>query len=195
MKKSFLLSFLFSALIIGAAYQVPAWGVTAQDVSSVSTLNTVTAKVMKIDYDLRRVTLETTEGKRVTLKVGKEAKNFNQVKVGDMVQAKYYESIAWEILPPGSKAEPEVTKSVATASVPKGEKPDVDAIETITVVGSIDKIDQPNSMVVIKGPDGVLMPVKVRYPDKLKDVKVGDKVAAKYTEALAIAVEPAPKSK
>jgi hypothetical protein len=46
---------------------------------------------------------------------------------------------------------------------------------------------------VLKGPEGKPMPLKVRYPDKLSSVKVGDQVSATITEAWAISVEPAPK--
>ncbi len=197
MKKYFLLTLMVGALVSFAGYQNRAWGLTAQDISSNSTLTTVIAKVMNVDPVTRKVTLETTEGKRLTLKVGKQAKNFNQVKVGDMVQAQYYQSIAWEILPPGKAAQPAptVVSATATTTAPKGEKPDVDVVETTHVEGTIEKIDQPNAMVVIKGSDGTSVPIKVRYPDKLSDVKVGQKIAATFTEAFAISVEPAPKIK
>ena len=39
-----------------------------------------------IDYASRTVTLKTDSGKSVTLQVGPQAKNFNQVKVGDKVK-------------------------------------------------------------------------------------------------------------
>lgn len=193
MKRYLVLTLVLSALGLFAGSPAKVWGITAQDISSNSTLTTIIAKVMNIDYDLRRVTLETTEGKRIKFKVGKEAKNFKQVKVGDMVQIQYYDSIAWEILPPGQKAKPTASTTTAMATAPKGEKPDVDAVEVTQIAGTIDSIDKANAMVVVKGPEGKLMPFKVRYPDKLNNVKVGDQVSATFTEALAISVEPAPK--
>src|SRR5262245_13693157 len=53
-----------------------------------------TATVEAIDSDKRTVDLKGPKGNVVTLKVGPEAKNFNQVKVGDRVTAKYLESPA-----------------------------------------------------------------------------------------------------
>jgi len=60
----------------------------------------INATVEAIDYDKRTVDLKGPKGNVVTLKVGPEAKNFNQVKVGDRVAAKYYESTAIEVRKP-----------------------------------------------------------------------------------------------
>jgi ribosomal 50S subunit-recycling heat shock protein len=193
MKKYLVLALVLSALGFFAGSSAKVWGITAQDISSNSALTTIIAKVMDIDYDLRRVTLETTEGQRMKFKVGKEAKNFKQVKVGDMVQIQYYQSIAWEILPPGQKVKPTASTTATMTTAPKGEKPDVDTVEVTQVAGTIESIDKANAMVVLKGPEGKPMPLKVRYPDKLSSVKVGDQVSATITEAWAISVEPAPK--
>lgn len=48
----------------------------------------VQARVDAIDYAKRTVTLKTDKGS-VTLEVGPQAKNFDQVKVGDTVTADY----------------------------------------------------------------------------------------------------------
>ena len=157
-------------------------GLTAQDISSNATVTTLSAKVISIDHTTRHVTLENSKGEKIKFKVGKEAKNLAQVKVGDLVKVQYYQSIAWEILPPGSTAAPKVDATMASASAPKGEKPDVDKVDTLSIVGTIDSIDQATGVVVLKGPDDKLIPLKVRYTDKLKNVKVGDKVSATFTE-------------
>jgi hypothetical protein len=54
----------------------------------------ITAEVVAIDKSDRTVALLGPEGNVVVLEVGSAARNFNQVKVGDMVKAEYYESIA-----------------------------------------------------------------------------------------------------
>lgn len=193
MRRSFSLTFVISFLSLFLSYQGAVHAITAQDVSSVTTLTTITAKVLSIDHITRRVTLEVPGGNKVKMKVGKQAKNLAQVKVGDMVKAQYYDSIAWEILPPGAKAQPEASKTVATATAGKGEMPNAEVVETTSLSGTIEKIDTTAGVLTLKGPDGQLFPIKARYPEKLKDVKVGDQVAGTYTEALAISVEPAGK--
>ena len=72
-----------------------------------------------------------------------------------------------------------------------GEKPAGVAINTITVTATIDKIDKKAQTVTLKGPEGNKETIKVKDPNNLKKVKVGDNVVISYTEALAIAVEKA----
>ncbi len=62
---------------------------------------TVTAEVLAIDLNARVVTLRGPEGNVFDLKVGEEAKNLPQLKVGDLVTAKFYESIVVEVRKPG----------------------------------------------------------------------------------------------
>ena len=60
----------------------------------------ITATVEAVDYAKRTVTLKGPEGKTVTLKVGEAARNFDQVKVGDQVVAKYTEAVAISVQKP-----------------------------------------------------------------------------------------------
>jgi len=64
----------------------------------------ITATVEAIDYDKRTVDLKGPKGNVVTLKVGPEVKNFNQVKTGDRVTAKYLESTAILVRKPDRKS-------------------------------------------------------------------------------------------
>jgi Cu/Ag efflux protein CusF len=147
----------------------------------------ITAIVEKIDYDKRLVTLKGPEGNLRTIKVGEEARNFSQVKVGDKVAIEFYESILVEVLKPGEAKPGSQAGSIVGRAKP-GEKPAGVAINTITVTATIDKIDKKAQTVTLKGPEGNKETVKV---NNLKKVKVGDNVVISYTEALAIAVEKA----
>jgi len=190
MKRRILLCISLLTFGLIGAYSPETWALTAQDISSNATVTTLSAKVAAIDHTTRHVTLETAKGDKIKFKAGKQVKNLEQVKVGDLVKVQYYQSIAWELLPPGSTAEPKVEASMEKASAGKGEKPDVDKVDTLNVVGTIESIDQATGVVVLKGPDNKAMPFKVRYPDKLKSFKVGDKISATFTEAMAVSVEP-----
>jgi len=44
-----------------------------------------TARVEKIDYDTRMITLSGTNGRRITIEAGPEIKRFNEIKQGDMI--------------------------------------------------------------------------------------------------------------
>jgi hypothetical protein len=152
---------------------------------------TVNATVEAIDLDTRVVRLKGPQGNVFDLKVGEEAKNLPQVKVGDLVEAKYYESIAVEVKKPGEPGGMTVSGALATAK--PGEKPAGMVANQVTVTTTLEAIDRDKKHVTLKGPEGNSVRVKVKDPKNLKNVKVGDQVVITYTEALAIAVEKAKK--
>ena len=152
---------------------------------------TVKATVEAINLDTRVVTLKGPKGNVFDLKVGEEAKNLSQVKVGDLVVAKYYESIAVEVKKPGEPGA--ATASGALATAEPGAKPAGVLASQVTVTSTVEAIDPKKTHVTLKGPEGNSVRVKVQDPKNLKNVKVGDQVVITYTEALAISVEKAKK--
>jgi len=150
-------------------------------------MKTVTATVESIDLATRAVTLKRPDGKVMGLKVGEEVKNLPQVKVGDKVAVTYYESIAAQIIKPGTGPASGAQQAVATAK--PGEKPAGAMVQQVTVVATIEAIDKATQHVTLKGPEGKTVEVKVNNPKNLEGVKVGDEVAITYTEAMAVSVE------
>lgn len=154
---------------------------------------TLTATVVAIDQKKRMVTLKGPDGKAVTIHVGDSVKNLPQVKKGDQVVVNYYESLAYEVFKKGdAKRGVAVAEEVGAAK--PGEMPAGVGARAITVNAKITAIDKANGTVTLKGPQGKLTTLKVKDPSKLDVVNVGDVVAITYTEALAIAVEEAPKA-
>ena len=49
------------------------------------TVSESTARVEKIDYETRMITLSGPKGKRITIEAGPEIKRFNEIKQGDMI--------------------------------------------------------------------------------------------------------------
>lgn len=85
-------------------------------------VKSTTAKVVAVDMNKRVVTLKKASGEQFSMTVDKKAKNLPQVKVGDDVTAKYYESLTVRVLKPGEAEVPQATnQSVITA--PEGQKP------------------------------------------------------------------------
>ena len=151
----------------------------------------MTATVQAIDLAKRVVTLKGEKGNVFDLKVGEEAKNLPQVKVGDLVTIKYYESLAFEVTKPGQAVGVGATAGVASAK--PGEKPAGVAAGQVTITATVEAIDAKNHYVTLKDPEGKTKEIKVKDPKNLVNVKVGDQVAITYTEALGIEVKPAKK--
>ena len=151
----------------------------------------MTATVQAIDLAKRVVTLKGEKGNVFDLKVGEEAKNLPQVKVGDLVTIKYYESLAFEVTKPGQAVAVGATTGVASAK--PGEKPAGVAAGQVTITATVEAIDAKKNYVTLKDPEGKTKEIKVKDPKNLVNVKVGDQVAITYTEALGIEVTPAKK--
>jgi hypothetical protein len=149
---------------------------------------TVTATVEHIDHAKRMVTLQGPEGPPVTFEVAQRVKNLPQVAKGDTVLASYYESMAYEVKKPG-EAVPGVRMMTEAGTAQPGAMPAGIGARAVTVTSTIEAIDQHAPSVTLRGPKGDLVTIKVRYPEKLKRVRVGDLVEITYTQALAISVE------
>jgi Cu/Ag efflux protein CusF len=151
----------------------------------------VTATITKIDAATREVTLKGPKGGEMTIQAGPEVKNFAQMKVGDTVNAEYVEALTLE-LKKGGKAVVGRTEKAGAAAAKPGEKPAALAGRQLTIVADVIAVDPATQMVTLKGPNRTV-DLKVADPEQFKLIKVGDQVEANYTEALAIAVEPAKK--
>jgi Cu/Ag efflux protein CusF len=155
---------------------------------------TLTGTVEAIDMANKVVTIKGSKGRVVDLKVGDQAKNLDQVKVGDKVVAKYYESIAYRLMKPGEAEGVKAEQAVAGAK--PGEVPAGAMANQVTVTATVEKISPKKTYVTLKGPDGKSVDVKVMDPKNIEGLKAGDKVVITYTQALAIALDkpkPAPK--
>jgi hypothetical protein len=196
---------LSSALVAALALAVPAMAQDATATKPKATYNkkdtkTVKATVKSIDVATRHVVLTTPDGQDHEFVVGKQARNLPQVKVGDDVIVQYQEALAVEVNaadPTKPLAQP--TEAIATDRSDPGKKPEGVIARTVTLNGTVQAIDLDKKIATIKGSGGNTVEVKMQHPERWQNVKVGDVVTARYSEALALSVQPAgpkvPKSK
>jgi len=151
----------------------------------------VTATITAIDAATRAVTLKGPQGKEITITAGPEVKNFAQMKVGDQVNAEYVEALTLE-LKKGSTAPVGRTDQAAAGAAKPGERPAGLAGRQVTITAEVVGVDPATQTVTLRGPQRTVE-LKVPDPAQFKLVAKGDRVEATYTEALAIAVEPAKK--
>ena len=163
----------------------------AQNGETVGASVTVTAKVTSVDQKTRKVKIITDDGKKYSFIAGDNVVNLPQVKKGDIITATYTEAIAYQVRKHNKETGVMVTQAAAAAE--PGQKPAGAVMEQTTVAVTITAIDPTVPSVTFKGPKGGIKTIKVKDPQKLNDVKVGDVVDITYTEALAIKVDPAAK--
>jgi hypothetical protein len=155
-------------------------------------LEKVTAVVEAINPENRMVTIRSIgHDEVITMEVGQEVRNLDQVEVGDRVVIEFKEALAID-LKKGGGLEPSAGLGSAAARAQPGEKPAGGVSNAVVVVATILGIDPDEPSVTLQGPEGNVVDVMVRDPSKLEGVDVGDQVVITYTRAVAVAVEPSP---
>jgi hypothetical protein len=184
--------------VVAAALAMPATGQTGAvvigkgpGVAGAAQAVKVTATIVAIDSATRAVRLRGPKGKGVTVIAGPEVRNFEQMKVGDKVNVEYLEAVTVE-LKKGSSAPVARTEESGVGGAKAGERPAGAAGRQVTVTAEVIALDAQTQTVTLRGPRRTV-DLKLRDPEQFKRVAKGDRVEATYTEAVAIAVEPAKK--
>ena len=151
------------------------------------------ATVKEIDYKTRKVTLREANGEEFSFVAGENVRNLDQVKKGDIVTATYTEAFVYDIRKGGHAQAMEESTSMKRAH--QGDKPSAVMESQVTATVVISAIDKSAPSVTFKNEDGKSKTVKVKDPQRLEGVKVGDTVQVTYREALAMKVEKAGSSK
>ena len=148
----------------------------------------VTAEILAIDRVDRNVTLRGPDGNVITLEVTHAARNFDQIQVGDQVKIEFYEAVALYIGKRGEKPEAEAGLVAATSA--KGQKPAAVVVEAVDVSATVQAIDREKRTVTLGLPDGREITTRVDKSVKgFDNLKKGDSVHARFTEAIAISIE------
>jgi hypothetical protein len=152
----------------------------------VNTLD-VSARVTAIDYARRTATLVDSDGKKFPVKVGPDAVNFNQVKVGDLVKATVTEEMVVYLA--GERA-PQRDASVGVVALsPKGGQPGGVVAETSRVTGTVIAIDRAKRTATLRFENGSTKTFPVRGDVDLSQRRVGEQVVFRVTEMIALKVE------
>lgn len=155
---------------------------------SASQSMTITAVVEAIDHETRVVTVRPDDGEPITFTASDEARNLDQVAVGDVLTAEYVETISVEVLA-NDGMQAEAASASAMARTEKGEMPGVAAMDATVVTATVEEINLETNTFKLKGPDGTINEYLARNPENLKRSKVGDLVVITTTAAVAITVD------
>ena len=186
------------ALVVGAPFAMSAAAQTgavvagtAPGMAGVAQTVKITATITAIDKASRDVTLKGPQGNQLTVTAGPEIKNFDKLKVGDQVDAQYVEALTLELKKGGGMVVARTEKSGAVGAKP-GQTPGGAVGRQVTIVADVVGLDPAKQIVTLKGPQRTVE-LKVPDPAQFKRIAKGDQVEATFTQALALAVEPAAK--
>ena len=148
----------------------------------------VTAEVLAVNKADRMITLLGPDDNEVDIKVTEEARNFDQIKVGDQLRVKYFESVAIYLGDAGTQ--PEVDAAVVVGRSAEGDKPGAYTVSTVDMSAAIVGIDRNERTLTLKLPDGDVVTRDVDPSVQIFDtLRVGDTIHTRMTEAFAISVE------
>lgn len=150
----------------------------------------ISAQVVALDKATRTVTLKGPKGNVVDVVAGDEVKNFDQIRLGDFVVARYVQSLTLELMKTKAGIR-EKTEVEDAARAKPGERPAGVAVRQVTVLADVIGVDPKKKTITLKGPKGNVMVLDVHNPDQFKVVKKGDQVEVVYTEAVALTLTPA----
>ena len=183
-----------AALFALASLMTVAWAQEAEmERPSMSTSRTMTvsAVVEAIDHETRVVTVRKADGEELTFTASEDARNLDQVAVGDILHAEYVESLSIEVMA-NEGFEPDAVGAQAMARTKEGQMPGVAAMEQAVITAVVEEINLENNTFKLREPDGSINEYVARVPENLKRAKVGDLVVITVTNTVAIVVEERP---
>jgi hypothetical protein len=155
-----------------------------------SRVASMSATVEAIDHESRMITLRGPHGNSITFRVDDRVKNLSQVNAGDKVVVGYLQSLAVQVVKPGASEDEQDT---VLDSAEPGEKPAGAAARKTTVTATVEMIEPEMPSITLRGPEGNLLTIKDRKPQRLQRIKVGDTLKVTYLQAVAVSLEPASK--
>lgn len=148
----------------------------------------IKATVKKVDTEKRILTIQGPRGNVVDFQVGKDIENFDQIKEGDKVVARYVEAIV--VFVDKAEAKPAATDVTTVEVAPRGHKPGAVVVDTVEVTAKVLAADYKKRTLKLKLPEGNDITVKVgKEVKKFKQIKKGDEVVARLTKAFALTIE------
>jgi hypothetical protein len=151
----------------------------------------IAATITAIDKATRDITLKGPQGREVVVTAGPDVKNFDNLKVGDQVNLQYIEALTLE-LKKGGGAVVQRTEKAGAAGAQPGAQPAGAVGREVTIVADVVEVNSAKQTVTLRGPKQTVE-LPVRDPAQFKLLAKGDQIQATFTQALAVAVEPAAK--
>ncbi|WP_240745920.1 MULTISPECIES: hypothetical protein [Cupriavidus] len=150
----------------------------------------ISGKIIDIDPNSKAVLVQGPRGNVVELVAGDEAKNFGQVRKGDIVTVTRGAALVASLEPLDSKTTAMAEQVDRTTRAAEGGKPGIAREITTTVTAEITKVDPAKRLVTFRGPRETLRTVKVEDPAiDLNQIKRGQMAKLVYREVVAITVK------
>lgn len=160
---------------------------TAKDVVSVRIVATVEA----VDLVNRKLTVVGPNQRPETFFVGPEVRRLNEIRIGDRINLEFFNSVLFEV----TMLSEEDKKNPRAAMIEGGRAdltnpPAAGALARTRTVVNVQSVDLRAATITVKTPEGEILTVQARHPERLERVKAGDYIAITSTESVVVSVSP-----
>jgi hypothetical protein len=149
---------------------------------------TKTVTIEAIERTHRMITFKDDQGVMDTVQAGPAITRFDELKVGDKVTFRYYESIVYQLKKEGASG---ADKGEVALSHGTGQAPGGTLAQQITMTVTVVSVDPDLPSITVKTQNGDVITRKIEDKKNLEGVAPGDRIVITYTQALLAAVEPA----
>ena len=146
---------------------------------------TMSATVESIEQSTRAVTVKKANGEYEVLYCPPTLKRCDTLKIGDRINAKYYETVVLRLKLPGEADQ----NTSSAARVPAEQAAAGTVSHQRTITATVSAIDPKVPSISFVGPQGWKYSSRVQDKGALAKVKVGDKIDITWTEALLLSLE------
>ena len=176
-----LVAFTVAGLMLAAA---PAALAQKPIVKTQTVTKTVTIEAIEPTH--RMITFKDEQGAMDTVQAGPAITRFDELKVGDKVTFRYYESIVYQLKKEGASG---ADKGEVALSHGTGQARGGTLAQQITVTVTVVSVDPNVPSITVKTQSGDVVTRKIEDKKNLEGVAPGDRIVITYTQALLAAVE------
>lgn len=145
--------------------------------------------ITAINKDTREITLAGEGGQMLTFEADEAIERFNEFAVGDVITVEYGEDLLVEFRAPTAEELAEPLVIMADGEIASKELPPGAAVAAmVRAVVTIEAINRPYMIVVVKGPEGNYVTIDVVDEELIQKLHVGQVVILTYTEVVAISL-------
>jgi hypothetical protein len=132
------------------------------------------------------VTIRSGNTIQAPIYAGPDMPIFDQLARGDVVTIRYYDAVIVEVTPGARLSPPTDTTAEAQQKV---NRPDAAVLQQVSIVVTIDSIDEATGLVTYHGADNRRVQRLVQQRQLLEGVKAGDIVTVRQTRAQAASID------
>lgn len=149
----------------------------------------IVATVISIDLPSRVIVWKSEDGKQSSVRVGDTVQRLDEIKPGDKIKVRYFESITLS-LRKHPKGQP-VSATEIIERAPASQSPSAQIARQVRGTVEVADLNLKKNTITLQWPNGDRQTVTAKKPDTqtaLKKLKKGDIIDITYTEALAAEV-------